>query len=242
MHKKLLISCVALLFSVTTHAATWSQTNFQILHGDSYKKPGDISYSATVTTFEHASQWDYGSNFFFFDVTSPDTETNTSYYGEFSPAFSFGKMGLFTPPESYLKDVLFQLNFEIPQGPAHRVNLAGMTLEWKDIGFDYFATQFLYRKALGVDGQTGQLTLVWIKRFGPDTAPLEFSGFLDWAGAQDTLSDNLHIQANILYDISRRTAQKVPLKIGMEYKYWGNKYGIAGMTENVPQAKLLWIF
>ncbi|UXR64381.1 DUF5020 domain-containing protein [Bdellovibrio bacteriovorus] len=241
MLKNIITFCV-LILSSTTYAANWSQTNMQFLHGASYKKPGDISYSATVVTFEHLSQWDYGTNFFFFDITSPDTESSTSYYGEFSPAFSFGKMGVFTPPESFLKDVLLQLNFEIPQGPSRRVNLAGVTFEWKDIGFDYLATQFLYRDAMGIDGHTGQFTVVWLKRFGGDSVPFEFSGFLDWAGAEDTLKDNVHIQANVLYDLSRKTAQKVPLKIGLEYKYWSNKYGIDGLNENVPQAKLLWNF
>lgn len=238
------ITIIAASFLLTTNAmaADWSQTNVQFLHGDSYKKPGDVSYSATVVTFEHLSSWAYGSNFFFFDITSPDTENSTSYYGEFSPAFSFGKMGILNPPESFLKDVLLQLNFEIPQGPARRVNLVGLTLEWKDIGFDYFATQFLYRDVLGVDGSTGQLTLVWLKRFGGESVPMEFSGFLDWAGKEDTVSDNVHVQASLLYDVSRKTAQKVPLKVGMEYKYWQNKYGIDGLNEQVPQAKLLWNF
>lgn len=239
---KNIITLLTLFLSITTQAANWSQTNVQFLHGDSYKKPGDTSYSATVVTFEHLSQWDYGSNFFFFDITSPDTKSSTSYYGEFSPAFSLSKMGAFTPPESFLKDVLLQLNFEIPQGPARRVNLAGVTLEWKDVGFDYLATQFLYRDVMGIDGHTGQLTVAWLKRAGGDWLPLEFSGFLDWAGVEGTLKDNVHIQANFLYDLSRKTAQKVPLKAGLEYKYWSNKYGVDGLTENVPQAKVLWIF
>lgn len=228
--------------SAVSKAADWSQTNIQFLHGNEYKKGNDDSYSATVVTFEHLSSWAYGSNFFFFDITSPDTENSTSYYGEFSPALSLGKTGVFTPPEGVLKDVLLQLNFEIPQGPARRVNLAGVTLEWKDLWFDYLGTQFLYRDALGVDGHTGQLTVVWLKRFGGEVFPLEFSGFVDWAGQEGPLKDNVHTQANFLYDFNRRTQNKVPLKIGIEYKYWNNKYGIDGVVENVPQAKLLWIF
>lgn len=242
MLKKLFIKIAVLFFTTTSFAADWSQTNVQFLHGESYAKPGDESFSATVVTFEHLSSWAYGSNFFFFDITSPDKENSTGYYGEFSPAFSLGKMGAFTPPESFLKDISLQLNFEMPQGPARRVNLAGLTFEWKDIGFDYLATQFLYRDAVGMDGHTGQLTVVWLKRWGGDVVPIEFLGFVDWAGAEGTLKDNTHVQANLLYDFSRKTAQKVPLKVGMEYKYWDNKYGISGLNEQVPQAKLLWIF
>lgn len=238
----LLTLLITTMAAANSYAADWSQTNIQFLHGNEYKKGNGDAYSATVVTFEHLSSWAYGSNFFFFDITSPDTASNTSYYGEFSPALSLGKTGVFTPPEGVLKDVLLQLNFEMPQGPAKRVNLAGVTLEWKDLWFDYLGTQFLYRDALGVDGHTGQLTVVWLKRLGGEIFPVEFSGFLDWAGQESSLKDNIHAQANFMYDFSRRTQNKVPLKLGVEYKYWNNKYGIEGLVENVPQAKLLWIF
>ena len=122
------------------------------------------------------------------------------------------------------------------------MNLTGITIEWKDIGMDYFATQFLYRDAQGVEGHTGQLTLVWKKTFGPESFPMEFSGFLDWAGKESTVMDNLQAQPGLYWDLNRRTAQKVPVKLGVEYLYWKNKYGIDGLTESLPQAKLTWIF
>lgn len=229
------------LLSSFCFASNWSQTNIQFLHGDTYRKADGSDTVGSVMTVEHLSHWDYGSNFFFFDISNPETESSTSYYGEFSPSLSMRKLDLYKEG-SYVKDISFQLNFELPQGPAKRANLAGLTFEWKNVGFDYLATQFLYRDTMGVEGNTGQLTLVWIKRFGSERAPFEFSGFLDWAGKEGYLSRNIHTQINLLYDIDRKTAQRVPLKLGVEYKHWDNKFGIDGLNERVPQVKLQWNF
>lgn len=242
-NKKLTTTITALILltlSPATFAADWSQTNVQILHGDGYKNPGDTEYSKTIMTFEHTSSWALGSNYLFFDISSPDTDDKTEYYGEFSPAFSLTKMGLFTLPDSPLADILLQLNFEMPQGPAKRATLAGLTLEWKNIGFDYLATQFLYRDSLGADGHTGQLTLVWSKTFAT-YIPLEFSGFLDWAGQEDTSESNLHTQPSLLLDFSRTSNSKTPIKIGVEWQYWQNKFGIKDLNESLPQVKFIWI-
>jgi hypothetical protein len=231
-----------LLIALSAHAADWQQTNLQFLHGNEYRKANGDLYSKSMLTVEHASTWAYGSNFFFFDISSPDTEDNTTYYGEISPAFSAVKTGLLKAPETFIKDVLWQLNFELPSAPAKKANLTGVTIEWKDLGMDYLATQFLYRDTPAVDGHTGQFTLVWNKKFGSESFPMEFSGFLDWAGQEGTLADTLQTQPGLYWDLARKTAQKVPIKIGIEYLYWQNKYGIKGLLESLPQAKLTWIF
>lgn len=237
-----LIPILTFLLPLSTFAADWQQTELQFLHGDSYKTAADKTYSKTLITVNHVSSWEYGSNFFFFDISSPDTDDDTTYYGEISPAFSLSKMGLMTPPESFVKDVLLQLNYELPQGPAKRAALAGVTVEWKDIGVDYLATQFLYRDTLNNDGHTGQFTLVWLKRFGTERLPFEFSGFLDWAGQEGTIKDNVQVQPSLLFDFVKQSNGKVPLKLGIEWLYWKNKYGIDGLEENLGQAKLVWIF
>lgn len=236
-------SAVLILTTQNSVAADWQETNIQFLHGDSYKTPVGKEISQSVITLEHASSWAYGSNFFFIDISNPDTEDETSFYGEISPGFSLKKMGLLElSEESGPSDVLFQLNYEFPQGPAKRAALAGVNLVWKNLGFDFLSTQFLFRDTLGLDGHTGQLTLAWLKRFGSEAWPFEFSGFIDWAGAEATSHENIHMQPNLLLDFSRKTARKVPLKLGIEWKYWKNKYGIDGLEESVPQAKLVWIF
>ncbi|HET8707611.1 MAG TPA: hypothetical protein VFM46_14995, partial [Pseudomonadales bacterium] len=79
------IAVAAALVCGTAHAAIWSSTNIQYLKGHSYKL-GDESRS--IITMEHADGWKYGDNFFFVDVTNPDsdsTTTPTSFYGEYSP-------------------------------------------------------------------------------------------------------------------------------------------------------------
>ncbi|QDK38994.1 DUF5020 family protein [Bdellovibrio sp. NC01] len=242
LKKNLAISLFALISSpLLSHAADWQETNIQFLHGSDYRTFDDKSVSQMIVTLEHVDSWAYGSNYFFIDISNPDSDANASYYGEFSPAFSLSKMGLIEKPQGVLRDVAIQGNWEMPQGPAKRAVLGGLTFEW-NIGFDYFATQFLYRDSFGGDGHTGQLTLVWLKKFGTEAWPFEFSGFLDWAGQEGDISDNLQTQPSLLYDASRRSSGKIPLKVGVEWQYWQNKYGIKGLTESLPQAKLVWIF
>lgn len=228
------------LFSGFALGADWQQTQFQYLHGDSYKNAEGNTYSQSIITFEHVSAWEYGSNFFFIDLAQPDTENGSSFYAEFSPAMSLTKLGLLEISNGFLKDVLIQGNFEWPQGPARRAVLGGVTLEWKDFGIDYLATQFLYRDTHGEKGHTGQFTLVWEKNFGNQTLPMQFSGFFDWAGKEGNSAANFHTQPTLLYDFSRSSVLKSPMKLGIEWQYWKNKYGIEGLEQSTPQLKFVW--
>lgn len=231
-----------LSFAGELRAADWSETNIQYLSGSNYLRPNTDRYSQSIITVEHISGWAYGNNFFFFDIQQPDTQDKTVTYGEISPAFSLGKMDILKVKDRFIKDILLQLNLEFPTGPARRVNLSGVTIEWQNLWFDYFATQFLHRDVLGVEGTSQQLTLVWSKVFGPEKWPIRFNGFLDWAGAEGHLRENLQMQPSLLLDLAKKTNNKVPLRIGMEYNFWQNKYGIKGLNQSVPQFKAVWIF
>lgn len=156
-----------------------------------------------MITLEHVSSWAYGNNFFFIDLAQPDTEKNSSFYAEFSPALSLTKTGIIGLPDGVVKDILIQGNFEWPQGPAHRAVLGGITLEWQQLGMDYLATKFLYRDTHGFDGHTWQFTLVWTKNFGNEHIPLQFAGFIDWAGKEGTSVSNFHTQPQLLFDFAR---------------------------------------
>ena len=62
------------------HAQRWDDTAV-LIHNSKFE---DVfrqeEYSATVVTLQHASGWDYGSNFFFIDRIT--TDTDQSLYGE----------------------------------------------------------------------------------------------------------------------------------------------------------------
>lgn len=234
------IFATTIFFSLSAWAADWQQTQFQYLHGNEYKNAAGSTYSQTVITLEHVSSWAYGNNFFFIDLAQPDTQEGSSFYAEFSPALSLTKTGVVMLSEGVVKDILIQSNFEWPQGPAQRAVLGGVTLEWQNLGVDYLATQFLYRDTHGVSGHTGQLTLVWTKNFGNDRLPLQFSGFIDWAGKEGSSADNFHTQPQLLFDFARSAKLKSPIKLGIEWQYWKNKYGIEGLEQSAPQIKFVW--
>ncbi len=43
-------------------------------------------------TFEHASGWDYGDNFFFVDIKHIADKDGNGYYGVWHPRFNLGKL------------------------------------------------------------------------------------------------------------------------------------------------------
>lgn len=228
------------MFTGVAWGSDWQQTQFQYLHGDNYKGADGTTFSQSVITFEHASSWEYGSNFFFVDLAQPDTEAGSTFYAEFSPAISLTKTDLLELSDGILKDVLLQGNFEWPQGPAQRAVLGGLTFEWKNLGLDYLATQLLYRDSHGEKGNTGQFTVVWEKNFGNETLPIQFSGFFDWAGNEGRSVANFHTQPTLLYDFSRSRVFRSPIKLGLEWQYWKNKFGIEGIDQSTPQLKFVW--
>ena len=237
-----LMSLLPFLIYPSLRASDWQETNLQYLHGNRYLTPTNEKFSQSIITVEHVSGWTYGTNFFFFDIASPDTHNDTKYYGEISPAISLEKIELLKLNDPFIKDILLQLNLELPQGPVHRTVLEGVTLEWKNLWFDYLSTQFLRRDILGVNGTSAQLTLVWSKVFGQKKWPIRFNGFLDWASKEGEVHDNLQTQPSLLLDFALKTDGRVPLRIGIEYNYWHNKLGIKGLNQSVPQLKIVWIF
>ena len=97
---------IAVLFLGSTQAADWSTNEVQLQYGDIAKpfqggKGSADTGSTTILTFQHASGWKYGDNFFFFDYlnygqTDVDKargdQGGTELYGEWYSNFSLGKI------------------------------------------------------------------------------------------------------------------------------------------------------
>ena len=78
---------------VKSQAATWSLNELHIQHGDLTQPFGNTAGEKADTlifTFQHASGWEYGGNFFFIDHIR--TDDNTDFYGEWYPTLSSSKI------------------------------------------------------------------------------------------------------------------------------------------------------
>jgi nucleoside-specific outer membrane channel protein Tsx len=220
-----------------THAADWSTTNIQYLQGSGYQL--NPTSDMTIMTFEHADGWGYGDNFFFFDVNYP-MSTNTSYYGEYSPRLSLGKM----------------TGSDLSFGPAQDVMLAfglefGIGFPLKIPKFAFFDFNFYARQSY-LDGvgssQPGyQATIDWLLPFSIGKSKWQFTGFVDYAfgenGGAFAKADNLIAGPQLLVDLTNLMGAKGKGKVlgGVEYQVWNNKYGVDGVNESIPQVMLKWI-
>lgn len=219
-------------------AATWNSSNVQLLKGNSYEL-GDEN--RTILTYENALGFDYGDSFFFIDVTEP-FDDGTSYYSEFSPRFSLGKISGSDMSYGIIKDVMISTTLEMGEGV--RATLVGVGLPLNLDGFAFANVNFYLRKserdfATDQTDMGYQLTLTWNRPFSIGSTKFTFEGFLDYAFGEDSGSapkkNNIITAPRLLVNLGN-------VDVGIEYQIWRNKFGIDGVDENVAQIMAKWKF
>jgi nucleoside-specific outer membrane channel protein Tsx len=217
-------------------AASWGVTGVQLLHGTGYELGPD---SRDIFTFEHASEWGLGSNFFFFDVTQP-FDSGTDIYGEWYPRLSWSKLGLISEGTGLLRDVSFTASLNAGQG--FRAYLAGVTLHLNVPGFTYLDLDVMAYDDRSDTDVTYIVTPAWDLPFAAGRLGCRFRGFVDLIGAEGERAQQLLAQPQLLVDLGRLWGREGVLFVGVEYQYWHNKYGVDGVTESLPQVMALWQF
>lgn len=66
-------------------------------------------------------------------------------------------------------------------------------------------------------------------------------GFSDIAGAEGNGVANTLIVPRALVNLGSLAGQPGNLWAGIEWRYWDNKFGVDGVTENVVQLQLKWV-
>lgn len=243
-----LASSLLLPAGLACHAADWSATNVQVLYGTQYADDFGIDdEKKAIFTFEHANGWAYGDNFFFMDVSNA-TDKGTSYYAEFSPRLSLGKITGKKMSAGIVKDVLVAGTLEM--GEDLRAYLLGVGLAL-DLPKFAFADINLYarqskRDWLTQDTDTGaQITIDWLLPFKLGTVDFAFEGFADYAwgekGGSAPKANNLITAPRLLVNVGSLFGGKPgAVQAGVEYQIWRNKYGIKGVDEDVAQIMLKW--
>ncbi|WKE66348.1 outer membrane protein OmpK [Gallaecimonas kandeliae] len=205
----------------------WQDNSLSYLYGQNYKVTPGTQQTLTV---EHASGWNFGDLFFFTDFThfnGTSGDSNT-YYGEFSPRFSAGKLLGKDLAFGPVTDVLLATTYEFGEGNVETL-LAGPGFDLKLPGFDFFQLNFYQRMPRnGRDGHTVQVTPVWKMRFPVGDSQVVFDGFMDWVVNSDGVYHaNLHFNPQLKYDLGPALGlHKDKLFVGLEYDYWKNRFGI----------------
>ncbi|AIR90157.1 outer membrane protein OmpK [Pseudomonas cremoricolorata] len=249
-----LILATGLLACGSAHAGDllqWQSNSLTYLWGKNFKVNPPTQQTFT---FEHADGWKYGDNFLFIDRIGYQGKKDArnggdTYYGEFTPRLSFGK--IFDQNLSFgpIKDVLLALTYEFGEGDADSY-LIGPGFDLDVPGFDYFQLNFYQRTTDGSrpGDNVWQITPVWAYTLPLGDSDVLIDGYMDWVVDNDenrrgTYHANLHFNPQVKYDLGKalKLGEK-QLYVGFEYDYWKNKYGIessSGFNTNQNTASFL---
>ncbi len=203
----------------------WADNSISLLNGSSYIEPFaggavDDEYSYTTLTLEHVSGHSWGGLFYFMDHHSGSD--NTSTYFELSPKYTLMKM------EGMVSTV--NLEYTMESGGGSDNHLVGAGVGLKMPGMDYVGVKFYRAMNDGEDMDDNQITVV----YGYSNGNFIIDGFMDYSFASDNdnSEDNMHLNPQITYNLAPMLGLKNKFKVGVEYSYWGAKYGVDGADQN----------
>ncbi len=227
---------VALLLAGSAAAADWSSTNAQLLHGSGFELGLE---TRDILTLEHASEWKYGSNYAFVDVTEPFGDA-TELYGEWYTRLGLGKLAGRKPGTGLVRDVSVAASLNAGQG--FRAYLAGATVHLNVPHFTFVDVDVMAYDDRSDTDVTYIVTPAWEAAFPLGAVRLCLRGFVDVIGREGERESQVLAQPQVLVDLGPLWGNEGQVMLGIEYHYWRNKFGIAGVTESAPQAMVLWRF
>ena len=230
----------------------WTDSSFSLLpYGDGYAVDPD---EQSTITFEHAHASKMGDLFMFVDFTKfhGNAADDTTWYGEFGPRFSFGK--LFGKDFSYtlfkrslfeIKDVLLATQYERGEDPdvAEAVLLGiGLDLDVREAGilgglakFNYVQVNFYGRAELTEGTDSGisdmQITMVASYPFAIGKSQFLVDGYFDWVVGLGNEDWNFHLNPQVTMDLGAAWNKPRKLYVGLEFDFWWNKYQIPNSAD-----------
>ncbi|HEY5804247.1 MAG TPA: outer membrane protein OmpK [Lysobacter sp.] len=226
----------------------WTDTSLTLLaYGKGFAVDPD---EQTTFTLEHAHESKIGDFFMFIDWTDfhGEPDTPNTWYGEFGPRLSFGKMldkdlsrTLFKHSVFEIKDVLLAMQYERGEdadlAEAALVGL-GLNLDVRKEGllgglgkFNYVQLNFYGRAELTEGTRHGfhdmQVTLAASYPFQIGKAKFLADGYFDWVTGLGSEDWSYHLNPQISWDAGAAMWNSPgKLFIGVEVDLWWNKYQI----------------
>jgi len=206
----------------------WQDFSLTYLYGEGFTvDPADQH----TLTLEYAAGFTFGDVFSFTDFTYyRNSDESDGLYGELSPRFSYNKIFGQDFSLGPISDVLLATTLEYGSGPVETF-LAGPGIDLKIPGFKFFQLNLYYRAGLNSanisDGW--QISPAWSVSFPVGSSEIVFDGFLDWVFATEdsNYEPNLHFSPQLKYNLGKLLwGEDSKLYVGVEYRYWSNKYGI----------------
>ncbi len=262
----------ALLLSVTgiSQAATWSTNEVHLQYGEL-----DAPFTAGaerdtfIITFQHASGWKYGDNFFFIDHLSSSESSDTGgddgdeFYGEWYSNFSLGAITGKSLKFGPVKDIGVIAGFNFAPEVDSLWYLPGIRLALELPGFAFAnldTTAYIHEGDGFIrDEDEGYMVdFNWAYPFKIGGLSFSIEGHIEYINRDgqtldifedgsvlvDTQLDSWVLaQPQLRLDLGEQlygTASE--LFVGIEYQYWKNKLGDGDTDESAIQALVVWRF
>ncbi|MEH6471428.1 MAG: hypothetical protein V7752_09260 [Halopseudomonas sp.] len=256
--KRSLAPALALSATLTTglvSAADWSTTEVQYQRGelDIPTFAGGGSEYTTIFTFQHASGWKYGDNFFFFDASR--ASGNSDVYGEFYPNFSLGKISGNDVGFGPVSDVgiLAGVNFAADANVVKYLPGVRLALELPGFAFANLDTTAYIDDSDGAasggapaEDNSYMVDFNWAYPFKTGSLSWSIEGHVEYIGSRDNefgdkVSHHILAQPQIRIDLGEQLFDSAnQLFVGIEYQYWKNKLGDPNTDESAIQALIVW--
>lgn len=229
MKKTILTLAAASAFTMNAQAEQyWADNSVSVLYSESMLNPfSGQEIAQTTLTLEHVSGHSWGGLFYFVDRLSGEGESET--YLEFSPSFTLTKM------DGMVSNInaAYTLESGASTGAQLDNHLVGVGAGLNIPGMD-FASVTLYRafndRATFSDRDDNQVTLT----YGYSNGNLIIDGFLDYSfgNEDDSIENEMNFTPQITYNLAPALGLKNKFKVGVEYTYWMNKFGVDGEDQN----------
>ncbi|MEZ0469187.1 outer membrane protein OmpK [Luteimonas salinilitoris] len=205
-------------------------TSVSLLHGSGFKVEPKTQ---TTFTIEQVSGWSFGDLYWFVDSLHYSRDDGaghrSSWYGEFSPRLSLGKLTGHPWRAGPVEDVLIAATYEL--GRDRRTTesgLLGVGFDLDAAGFDYLQVNVYARKDFHRgDWDTWQLTVTGARPFTVGRQRFMIDGFFDYVAPGGPHSWNLHVVPQLKWDLGHALGHADgKLWLGVEVDLWWNKFGI----------------
>ena len=262
---RLVSKILLLLFwvgSTISIASEWSKTELFYQHGKLLTPSfaGGGKHATTVITFQNASGWKYGDNFFFIDYLNDghsDGFDDSEFYGEIYFHLSGKKIFDIKVPSEIIKDVGMVMGINASADANVMKYLPGVRISWDVPGFSFLNSDI----TAYIDDSDGILA-------GTANAPIEQDSFMvdvsfgypfsigeyDFSieghmeyidERKNELGGTVHswflAQPQVRFDIGKALANKPDtVFVGIKWQYWQNKLGDKTADENVIMALVVW--
>jgi nucleoside-specific outer membrane channel protein Tsx len=242
----------------------WAHTEIQLLHGDGFRDRGNPDgIEKNILTLLHASDLGLFKQFFFVDFFAQDGRRAAGvskdpdaagFYGEYYQNFSLSKLAGWKLDDAPVKGVNLTagINYGRHDGvdyPVAKVWLYGMSFDinmpkgFLNVSLLTYDDQSYSDSGTANSYVTYQITPAWSYPFEVLDSKFEFAGYIDFIGKKgpDKVS-YIGSQIQLRYDAGHLFGMDGKVFVGLEYNFFNNKFGIKGLSENVPQALLVWVF